>query len=41
MLREPRKPDAPALLRLARLPEIAAHTWPPPDNVAALRLRVR
>jgi RimJ/RimL family protein N-acetyltransferase len=35
MLREPRKGDAAALLRLARLPEIAQHTWPPPDNVEA------
>jgi ribosomal-protein-alanine N-acetyltransferase len=35
MLREVRRADAKALLRLTQTPEIARHTWPPPDNVEA------
>ena len=35
MLRELRRGDAPALLRLAQSPDVARHTWPAPDNVEA------
>lgn len=35
MLRELRRQDAPALQRLARCPEIAAHTWPAPEGLDA------
>jgi [ribosomal protein S5]-alanine N-acetyltransferase len=35
MLRELRRSDAPALLRLAQTPEIAKHTWSGPSSVEA------
>ena len=35
MLRELRKSDAPALLRLAQSPDIAPHTWPAPSTPEA------
>jgi RimJ/RimL family protein N-acetyltransferase len=34
-LRELRRGDAPALMRLTQMPEIARHTWPPPSTLAA------
>lgn len=36
VLRELRVSDAPALLRIVHAPEVARHTWPPPDTVDAL-----
>jgi len=35
LLRELQRPDAPALHRILRDPEIARHTWPPPSTIEA------